>query len=183
MRKSLVALVAIGMLTAAGAARADSLSFGFSLEPTGGAITGSQGSTIGWGYDVTNSTSDYLLLTAVNSLASFAPGITPEALLGIAPGNPGPLLAPGSTQIVFFSAEQAGLFELMLSPKAPVGTITGQFDLTGDFLDSSFNFIEETDEFANYSATVIATPEPSTILLLTTCVVLCWWIRKKLSYA
>lgn len=181
-----VALVGIGMIVAAGAARADSLSFGFSLEPVSGNITGSPGSTIGWGYDVTNNTSDFLLLSAVNSLVSFDPKFGPEALLGVAAGNPPPLLAPGTSQKVFFNlspldlSKQTGLFELMLSPSAPLGTLTGIFDLTGDFFDADFNPIEQVDEFANYSATV---PEPSTIFLLASGLVLCWWIGKKLRYA
>jgi hypothetical protein len=183
-----VALVGIGIIVAASGARADSLSFGFSLEPAGGAITGSPGSTIGWGYDVTNnSASDFLLLSAVNSLVSFDPKFGPEALIGVAAGNPPPLLAPGASQTVFFNASpldlsnQTGLFELALSPNAPLGTLTGQFDLTGDFFDSGFNFVEQTDEFANFSARVV--PEPSTIFLLASGLVLCWWVTKRLSYA
>ncbi len=182
-----VALVGLGMLIGGGAARADGVSFSFSLEPTGGAITGSQGSTIGWGYSVTNNSSDYLVLWSVNSSVSFDSSFGPQALLNIAEGNPPPPLAPGASEMVFFNPSpsdptaETGLFELVLSPNAPIGTVTGLFDLTGNFYDSSSlsNFIQQTDEMANYSVTVTSVPEPSSILLLTTGVVLCWFMQKR----
>jgi hypothetical protein len=174
MRKYLSKTVTVGMLLLTlGIASAKADSFTFDLLPNTGLVSGPAGSTVGWGFSITNlSTTDWLVTTGLNAdlfqhgtpLALFDPLFSPIAL------------APGSTDTVAFDAVSgSGLYQLTWDANAPIGfTNTGNFILSASFYDSDpstgGNFMGlAPDQSAAYSATVAGAsgvPEPSTLLLL-----------------
>jgi len=178
MRKLWVVIL-LSMVTLISGAPAWADGFTFSLLPSSGAIGGPPGSTVGWGYTITNdSSTDYLLLTSLNTTEDFQYG-TPTDLFE----DTLFLLAPDQTVAAYFNATTgAGLFEFNWSSDAPLGfTNSGDFDLSGLFCDATLtNCSVAPDEYAAYSVT--ATPEPSTVLLLISGVVF-FWFMKKLAHA
>ena len=62
----------LGLLSLHAIALADS--YTFSVTPTNGAISGTAGSTIGWGYSITNSSSTDWLVTSDLTASPFANG-------------------------------------------------------------------------------------------------------------
>ncbi len=157
------------LLLVAPAARADS--FTFSLLPPNGAISGPPGSTIGWGYSITNNSSvDFVEFSAL-SANGFLNG-TPLAIFDF------PIIAPNTTVTVPFDPLNVlGLYQLTWDPGAPIGfTNSGTFMLTGDFCTDSAcaSMIANSDLTlsALYSATVTTpgnvVPEPASILLVAT---------------
>lgn len=153
--------MASAMLAAAGAL---AMPFSFQVLPLGGAVSGPPGATVGWGYELTNTSSDWWLeLTALNS-DSFANG-TPSNLFDF------PILAPGASVSVLYDGT-SGLFQLTWDAGAPVGYVnSGLFVASGAFWDgdplAGGTFIEVAeDQSGAYSATVAGVPEPATLLLL-----------------
>ncbi len=142
-------------------------SFTFSLLPGSGAIAGAPGSTIGWGYTITNQSAvEWLVLTSLSADPFLH--ATPDASLFLFP-----ILAPSASLTVPYSASGfQGLFQIGWDVTAPVGfTNSGLFLLGGEFWDadpfSGGAFVAlATDQSAAYSATVTAAvPEPSGLLL------------------
>ena len=132
-------------------------------------VAGPAGSTVGWGYTVSNeSTTSWLVLTALDA-AVFDQG-SPDSLFDF------PSLAPGETvSVAFDPANLAGLYELTWDATAPIGFVnTGFFSLHGEWWDgdplAGGNFLSEApDESTPYSATVTGStsiPEPSAVLVL-----------------
>lgn len=144
------------------------------LLPLSGDIAGPAGSTIGWGYTLTNNTALWIQPTAVSSDA-FLNG-TPNLIFDF------PAVAPGSFATLDFSlvanllctAPPRGLYSLTWDPTAPVGFVTsGTFVVSSDFYDGDPNnggndLGPAPDASAAYSATVTgsAVPEPTSLLLL-----------------
>src|SRR5579864_7263805 len=95
----------LGVLLAYHAARAES--FSFITEPNPGDVTGTAGSTVGWGYSITNnSTSNYLALTGIDSDLFLAADGTPDASI-----FDFPVLAPLETVTEMYDpASFIGLF-------------------------------------------------------------------------
>jgi hypothetical protein len=143
----------------------------FDLLPLDGNVSGPAGSLVGWGYSLTNdSTDDWILATDLNS-DSFSDG-TPTSLFDF------PDLAPGATVTEAFDpVNSIGLFELQWDVSAPNGFVnSGDFVLGGQWYDddpfNGGNFIADaTDTSLAYTATVTGSvssvPEPSSFLLLT----------------
>ncbi len=166
MRKRCVlVLIALSLtlLFASGPARADT--YTFSLIPASGDVSGLAGSTVGWGYSITNeSTTDWLVTTGLSS-DPFLNGI-PNLIFDF------PDLGPGVTLTVPFSLAPTGLYELTWDATAPMGFVNfGTFTLsaewwTGDPLNGGAPIMAAADALAPYSATVAMIPEPATVLLL-----------------
>ena len=159
------------VMCVAGAPAAHADPFTFTLLPTGGAISGEPGGTIGWGYSLTNdSLTDWLMLTNIDS-DPFADVLSADA----SPFD-FPILAPGETRSVAFNpATFEGLFQLTWDPLAADGTTNlGAFVLSAEFWDGdplvAGTFLASADpQSALYSATVVApVPEPGTLALMTT---------------
>jgi len=142
------------------ASTASAASITFELLPGTGAIEGEAGSTIGWGYTVTNNSADWLELT----------GISAEPFQYATPDS-GPFdyafVAPGETHTVAYDASTpAGLYQLTWDPLAPIGfTNTGTFVLTAAYWDADpfagGAFVSDAPtQSAAYSATVSTVPEP-----------------------
>ena len=107
----------------------------FSLIPGDGAVAGPPGSTVGWGYSITNnSLTDWFLPTVLNS-DSFANGI-PAVLFDF------PMVAPGaSISVSFDSGTATGLYELTWDGGAPVGFVnSGNFVLSAQWWDGDPEF-------------------------------------------
>jgi hypothetical protein len=171
--KKQIGLLSLGLglalLAATPPARADSLTFTLGTLPASGAISGPPGSTVGWGYTITNNSASYWLVTTGVSADPFVNG-TPNA--GIFDF---PAVAPLSTLTVAYDPSNfLGLFEFTWDPNAPVGFVNmGTFVVTGEFWDNDpflgGNFFDfAPDASAAYSVTATAVPEPSTLLLLAT---------------
>ncbi len=165
-RLTFVALV-VGLAFLFGSlpARADSFTFG--TLPSSGAIAGPPGSTIGWGYTITNNSTTLWLVTTFLSAGVFLNG-TPNAFVFDFPA-----LAPTTTVTVAYNpAGPTGLFEFTWDASAPLGFVnSGTFDLGADFFsgDPSLGgaFVSSAvTQSAPYSVTAV--PEPSTLLLLAT---------------
>lgn len=146
--------------------RADT--FTFSLLPADGMVAGPQGSTVGWGYSLTNkSATDWLVTTAVNS-DPFLFG-SPTLLFDF------PDLAPGGTASVpFDKGAGTGLYQLTWDSSAPLDFSNfGTFTLsaqwwTGDPLKGGAFLQNAPDSTQAYFATVSQTtaiPEPSPLVL------------------
>ena len=142
---------------------ADSLT----LIPATGDISGPPGSTIGWGYTLTNDTSNWLLTESL-SADTFLNG-TPDTFFDF------PVLAPGTSVTVDFVPGVSGLYQLTWDSTAPIGFVnSGTFVLSSDYFngDPSMGGIEigpAPDLSAAYRATVSSstTLEPSVVLLLS----------------
>ncbi|HYR86583.1 MAG TPA: PEP-CTERM sorting domain-containing protein [Terriglobia bacterium] len=150
------------------AARAES--FTFETLPASGNVDGPAGSTVGWGYSITNqSLTDWLVTTSVNA-GSFLNG-TPLSLFDF------PTVAPRQNVNILYDALNGfGLYELTWDAAAPVGFInSGNFVLsaewwTGDPLFGGSLIAGAPDQSVLYTATVTAAPVPvpSTVPLLST---------------
>ena len=148
--------------------------FTFDTLPADGVIAGTAGSTLGWGYTLANpSKTDWLVL--VNVSADVFEHVLPSAVLFDLP-----ILAPETSLAAAYVAGALGLFELTWDPTAPVGFVnSGTFIVSaewwsGDPLAGGSYLGMATDQSASYSASVMPSatvPEPSSLILLTTCVV------------
>ncbi len=175
MRKIIVML---GLIVAIGAAlcpaaRADSWTI--SLLP-GPDISGPAGSTIGWGFTVTNDSPDTLILYNVS--ADLFQDATPDA--GIFPF---PEVDPESSLTFDYIAGSQGLYELTWDAGAPIGfTNSGTFVVNALWCDDT-GCTNAPDQSLDYSATVTGTsnvPEPATICLLGAGIALATWKRRSM---
>jgi hypothetical protein len=138
----------------------------FELLPAGGAVSGPPGSTVGWGYKISNLDEfDWIEVTGI-AYGAFAQA-TPNELFDF------PILAPGDTVSVPYDAgAQIGLLELAWDVTAPPGTINdGVFSLSATWWDG--DPLADGDEVGPaitlsrpYVATVTSVPELSTLLLV-----------------
>ncbi|HXJ17592.1 MAG TPA: PEP-CTERM sorting domain-containing protein [Candidatus Polarisedimenticolia bacterium] len=171
LRRYVWPLLSAGLLLLAmgSATRADS--FTFSADPAD--VSGTPGSTVGWGYTFTtdSANADYLVLVGIDSTLFLSTNGTPDASI-----FDYPILAPGQTlSVAYDPIGWLGLFQFTWDPNVPVGTTeTGTFDVTAQFCSDPFdpstcgNFITLS---APFSATVVspggvAVPEPPTAALL-----------------
>jgi hypothetical protein len=153
----------------------------FSLIPNTGNVTGPAGSTVGWGYSLTNeSTTDWLVTVGVDSGAFL--DSTPLLIFDF------PILGPETSVSVPYDANiPAGIFALAWDNAAPEGfTNTGDFTLSdqwwdGDPLNGGSFIADGLDLTQPYSATVSAAsagvPEPSSGSLVTAGLLLFFLVR------
>ena len=163
----------------------------YTLELTPGpSIQGNPGDTIGWGYSITNNSSDFLLPLTLDA-GSFPSGFTPLNIFDF------PEVAPNSTVMLDFSmvvtgscaSPPCGIYQVTLDPSLKAGTsVSGFFDVfaelyDGDPFDGGTDLGTGVDIMASYSAGTPppagAAPEPATFgeLGLGFALIL-WKIRK-----
>ena len=175
-RSATMALLCIALLASA-TASADIYSF--TVLPND--VAGTAGSTVGWGYTISNqSLTSWLVITTLNA-GAFDHG-TPNSLFDF------PDIAPGASVTVGFDAAGlAGIYELTWDTSAPAGFVnSGFFDLSAQWWDgdplAGGNFLSSAlDESAAYSATVLgpaSVPEPLTAPLLSFVVVLVLFLQR-----
>ena len=147
------------------------LTYTFSTDPPNGTIAGLAGSTIGWGYSITNQDPTNWLLTTNLTSAPFADG-TPDASV-----FDFPVVAPLATvALPFDPVAPTGLFALTWDFNAPVGfSNSGVFTLSAEWWtgdpSAGGGFLQAAaDGSVPYSATVSspngAVPEPNPFWLL-----------------
>ena len=184
MKRKLMLIALAVAIHAALVPTAHADSWTFTLDPVGGSISGSAGSTIGWGYTITNSsTTNWLMLSGLS--ADAFQHATPDASLFLFP-----VVAPMSSLTVTYNASTfEGLFQITWDSTAPVGFVNGgTFVLSAEFWDadpfSGGNFASfALDQSALYSATVTPggvtpVPEPASLILFSSglCAV-AWRVR------
>ena len=175
-------------------ARADE-SFTFTTLPNPGAVSGAPGTTVGWGYSLTNnSTTDFLVTLDVNEDSVLdSLGAVDTTIFDA------PIVAPlGTVSENYDPTNPAGMFglsQLVLDPSLPVGTTaTGTF-----FIDAMFcaTYDPTAGSVSNCSDTIVTDsadvpvtatspggtpiPEPASILLLVSglCAIGFWNLRRK----
>lgn len=147
------------------------------LLPTNGNVAGPAGSTVGWGYEITNTDRlNWFVSTALNA-DTFANG-PPTLLFDF------PIVAPGSS--VTRSPDLltgSGLYRLDWDIFAPAGLVnSGNFTLSGEWWDGyplggGSLVAPAMDTSAPYSAAVTGVPEPRTMVLLFTAASILWYLR------
>ena len=181
MAKNLMLVMAIMGVFLCGKAQAVPI---LTLDPSGGAISGTPGSTIGWGFTITN-TSDYLLVTSSAFTPSTLEGTYNDLISNFTYSNGNLLVVgptPESTTVsqVFDPVNGTGLGSFSIAPGAIPGTVDGQIDLTYALFSVSPNdpsFDPNADAInlagqmtADASVTVLSpaapVPEPGTMMLL-----------------
>src|SRR5687768_7703554 len=145
--------------------------FSFSTIPSSGTVIGGPGSTVGWGYSITNlSSTNWLEITALNA-GAFLFGTPDASLFNF------PILEPGATVTVTYVAGLSGLFEFTWDLTAPAGfenigifLLSGAFWSGDPFAGGAFLDFAE-DQSAPYLARVSSpgtpVPESPTVLLLS----------------
>jgi PEP-CTERM motif len=170
--RCVVVLIAVALLLST-VALADDIAL--TLLPISGDVSGPPGSTVGWGYTITNNTALWIQAMAVSADA-FLNG-TPNLIFDF------PAIAPGSFVTLDFSLVMTGscalppcgLYELTWDTTAPIGFVnSGTFIVSSDFyscdpnMPGCFDLGAAPDASATYSATVTGTgtPEPSSLILM-----------------
>jgi hypothetical protein len=172
MKKCWVPLLAVVILSLSASVFADDIAL--TLLPLSGDVSGPPGSTVGWGYTITNNTALWIQTEAVSSDA-FLNG-TPNLIFDF------PAVAPGSFVTLDFSLvvtglcsfPPCGLYSLTWDTTAPVGFVnSGTFIVSSDFYDGDPNnggndLGPAPDASALYSATATGSgvPEPSSLWLV-----------------
>jgi len=162
------------------------------LDPIGGAISGLPGSTIGWGFTLTNDT-DYLVVTSANFTPATALGLFTD-FISFAFIIVGP--APESTVVTqpFDAFAGTGIGSFQIDPLAAAGAVAlGQIELTYDLYsvspnDPTFDPIVHTISVGNLlsaaaSVTVAGAeiPEPASFFLVAAGLAVAARLRKQLS--
>ena len=137
----------------------------FDTIPATGEVVGTPGTTVGWGYTISNPDPVNWLFVSGLSADAFENG-TPLVLFDF------PLVGPGTLSVPNEGVN--GLFALTWDAVAPVGFVNrGTFILSADWYDgdplAGGNFLQAAPErSAAYSATVTspAVPEPASLFLL-----------------
>jgi hypothetical protein len=134
----------------------------FSLLPGTGDIAGPAGTTIGWGYRISNpDPQNFLWLTGVDA-DPFLNGMADGSLFDY------PVVAPNSTITVpYDAATGTGLYALTWNAGAPTGFINGgTFIISADWYDVGENFLQAgLPQSVAYTATVTAVPVPAALWL------------------
>jgi hypothetical protein len=154
---------------------------GLALTPSNGNIVGAAGSVIGWGYTITNNTTQWIQTESISS-DPFLNGI-PDLVFDF------PAVAPGSSVTLDFSpvasgscaAPPCGLYSLMWDATAPSGFVNaGTFIISSDFYSGNPNnggidLGPAPDASAAYTATVGPVPEPTSLLLIASALGVLGW--------
>jgi hypothetical protein len=192
----------LGLLLMSLAATADDISL--TLTPSG-AVSGPPGSTVGWGFSITNN--DTLFLVAINSFFCQTATVPPEdpAFTGCTQtlgtytdliGSNATVVAPGDTANESFDGVN-GFGEYTINDPAS-GVDSGSLVLwfnfwtANPFTDSTATTDGVTNEVFSDAASVTVTavtsavPEPGTLLLLGSCIAMIaarrsWFHRRRES--
>jgi hypothetical protein len=176
MRIKHVWLSLVFLLTMGAAAHADTDTITLSTLPASGAVSGTPGSTVGWGYTlINNSAANFFISETVDSsLALSANGTADASVFDL------PTLAPLQTvSLAYDPLNLLGLYQFTWNTNVPVGTReTGNFIVYGQFcsdpakLSTCEDVVPSSENNGSNSFTATVTspvagvPEPSTLLFL-----------------
>jgi hypothetical protein len=170
MKKQRYLLLVLGMVLLLGRPSAYAIpDWTFEMIPMDGSVAGPPGSTVGWGYTISNPDPLNWLAPWNVSADSFMNG-SPNLIFDF------PLVAPLTTVTVPYDGIN-GFYQLTWDASAPVGfTNSGLFIVSADWYDADpfagGNFLEAApDRTALYSASVVSAapapvPEPAIWLLM-----------------
>lgn len=160
-------------------ARADDISL--TLDPVGGALTGPAGSTVGWGFTLANSGSDFAVISGsdfcvgpITSPCSTSFGTYTDFI-----GQQFIVVGSSSVTEAFDNNTQTGLGSFFINP-ASTGTVTGLAVVFYDLFSvdpNSPDFNPDLDTISNgnllsadasvtVGSSATSTPEPGSLLLL-----------------
>jgi PEP-CTERM motif len=162
------------------------------LDPLGGAISGAAGTTVGWGFTLTNLGINFAVVTSSdfcvgvisspcsNSLGTYTDFAGPQFIVvGPSPEN-------SSVTQAFDNTLRTGMGSFLINPGA-TGSVIGEIALFYDLYSvdpnsPSFNPTLDTVSLGNdltAPASVRVVPEPGSLLLLTSGLVGCFLAKKK----
>jgi len=188
-RRHLSILLAFGLIVLFVTASAFADDITLTLIPANGNVSEHPGSTVGWGYTITNNTAEWIQTTNV-SADSFQHG-TPDATIFDFPA-----VAPDGSVTLGFSLvatascafPPCGFYEVTWDSAAPIGFVNnGTFTMSSDFYSAqpgtpgAMNLGPAPNASAAYSATVNGVvPETSSLFLLISGLgVLAFRVRKR----
>ena len=158
----------LALSVALGSAPACAVPYTATLLPADGFVSGAPGTTVGWGYGVSNPDMALWLVFTGLSADTFLHG-TPDALFDL------PIVSPGSIVTMPYDGVD-GLFAFTWDSDTPEGFLNaGLFGLHAQWWDSDplegGSFVADADDiFLAYSALAtggpVSVPEPSTTLLV-----------------
>jgi len=188
VRGTAVAILCV--LALCGLARADQVPT-LTLDPLGGAISGPAGTTVGWGFTLTNLGVNFAVVTSSdfcvgvitspcsNSLGTYTDFAGPQFILvGPSPEN-------SSVTQAFDNNLLTGMGSFLVNPGA-TGSVLGEIVLTYDLYSVSPNDpnflptdIVSLGNLLTAPASVSAVPEPGSLLLLASGLAGCFLTKKK----
>jgi len=162
------------------------------LEPLGGAISGTPGSTIGWGFTITND-SDFLVVTSADFVPASSMGTFTDYVSAFNFIVVGPTPESSTVSQAFDPGLLTGIGSFTINPGAAIGSVAnGTILLTYDLFSISpnnLNFNPDVDTLsvgnmlgANASVSVSGgtpIPEPSTLFLMGAGFIGVWMARKR----
>ena len=164
-----VLVLALGVLPGVAPALGGQITL--TLIPASGDVAGLPGSTVGWGYTITNTTSDWI--QTMNLSAGLFQDGTPNEIFDFPAVGPGDSVTLGFSLAATASCSfpPCGIYELTWNSTAPSGfTNSGTFTVSSDYYSAEPGTSGATDlgpapdASAPYSAVV--SPEPGTWTLL-----------------
>ena len=190
-------LIATLLLLALGA-HANATGISLTLNPLGGAISGAAGSTVGWGFTLTNLGVDFAVVTGSdfcvgvitspcsNSLGTYTDFAGPQFLVF------GPSPESSSITQAFNNGLMTGIGSFLIN-SAATGSVSGEIVLTYDLYNvdpNALNFNPLADAVslgnsltsaASVTVATSSTPEPGSLLLVAVGIAGCLLAKKRLS--
>jgi hypothetical protein len=150
------------------------------LNPSNGQISGAQGSTIGWGFNLTGDQASWVLITNVQSDVNLAAIGTFQDLLSNWFANNSFALAPGGS---LNDTTAGNLASVALSAGAPLGPVSGNLLVSYELYDGNpfvgGNFLSPGSLTNAFTITVTPIPEPATGLLVAAALIALSRIRRR----
>jgi hypothetical protein len=177
-------VIMLAQLCVAPLVQAAPFTFTFSTLPAAGAISGSPGTQVGWGYQLVNTDSSNWFVPTQLSVSSFSIGLPDASLFDF------PMLAPGATVSQAFDLlAHTGLYAIEILPFVlPSMSDSGNFTLQGAWWSgdplAGGTFLQLSDAVLTpYSlevAGVAAIPLPGSLPLLTAAL-LVWGVQRRVQ--
>ena len=161
MRTAIIALFVVCLLLGGSSALASPVQVSFSALPS--SVSGGAGSTVGWGYSISNDTSNWLLAQFINFSTPAQSGSFDFTIFDY------PFIAPHTTVTLSYNPAGSGLAQFTWSSSAAPGTVNaGSFLLEARLFSDMSGKIDlgPVNVSAPYSVSLSPVPElPSLVLV------------------